>query len=118
VPVALPHVKSGKVKAFVITSKTRFAGAPEIPTVVDAGLTELEADYWIGLFAPARTPPSLIARINRDIVAILESTAMRAALLDQGAEPMPNTPGEFGAFIKSEARKWGQVIQTAGIKPE
>lgn len=118
VPVALPHVKSGKVKAFLLTSKNRFSGAPDIPTVMDVGLPDLEADYWIGLFAPARTGSALIARINRDIVAILQSTAMRAVLLDQGAEPVPSTPGEFAAFIKSESRKWGQVIRTAGIKPQ
>jgi tripartite-type tricarboxylate transporter receptor subunit TctC len=111
-------VKSGKVKAFFVTSKNRFAGAPEIPTVVEAGLPDLEADYWIGLFAPARTASVLIARINRDTVGILQSTAMRTALRDQGAEPVPSTPGEFAAFVKSESRKWQQIVRTAGIKPE
>jgi tripartite-type tricarboxylate transporter receptor subunit TctC len=118
VTIALPHVKAGKVKAYVITTKKRFAGAPDIPTVVEAGLPDLEADYWIGLFAPTRTPPAIIAKINRDVVAILQSTAMRSSLLDQGAEPVPGTPGEFAAFIKSEILKWGKVIKTAGIKPE
>jgi len=118
VAVALPHVKSGKVKAFVVTSRQRFAGAPDIPTVIDAGLPELEADYWIGMFAPARTAPSLVARINRDIVSLLESPAMRASLLEQGAGPVPGTPGEFSAFVRSETRKWGHVVRTAGIKPE
>lgn len=116
--LALPHVKSGKVKAFFLTSKNRFAGAPDIPTVVDVGLPDLEADYWIGLFAPARTASELIARINRDTASILQSEAMRAALRDQGAEPGPNTPGEFAAFVESESRKWQQVVRTAGIKPE
>ncbi len=116
--IALPHVKAGKVKAYVITTKKRFPGAPDIPTVVEAGLPELEADYWIGLFAPARTPPSIIAKINRDTVAILQSPAMRSSLLDQGAEPVPGTPEEFAAFIRSETAKWGKVIKTAGIKPE
>jgi tripartite-type tricarboxylate transporter receptor subunit TctC len=118
VPVALPHVKAGKVRAFMVTSRKRFAGAPDIPTVVDVGLADLEADSWIGLFGPARTAPALVARINRDVVGILESAAMRSALLDQGAEPVPNTPGELAAFVRSESRKWGQVIRTAGIKPE
>lgn len=116
--LALPHVKSGKVKAFLLTSKHRFAGAPDIPTVVDVGLPELEADYWIGLFAPARTASALVARINSDTVGILQSESMRAALRGQGAEPLPNTPGEFAAFVKSESRKWQQVIRTAGIRPE
>ena len=116
--VALPHVKAGKVKAYAITTKKRFPGAPDIPTVVEAGLPELEADYWIGLFAPARTEPSIITKINRDTVAILESPAMQSSLLDQGAEPVPGTPQEFAAFIRSETAKWGKVIKTAGIKPE
>ena len=115
---ALPHVKAGKVKAYVITAKKRFPGAADIPTVIEAGFPDLEADYWVGLFAPARTPPSIVARINRDIVAILQSVAMRAWLLEQGAESAPGTPREFTAFIKSETVKWGQVIRTAGIKPE
>lgn len=116
--LALPHVRSGKVKAFFLTSRSRFAGAPDIPTVIDVGLPELEADYWIGLFAPARTDAALIARINRDVVAILQSTEMRTVLLDRGAEPVPNSPGELTAFIEAESRKWQKVIRTAGIKPQ
>jgi tripartite-type tricarboxylate transporter receptor subunit TctC len=118
VALALPHLRAGKVKAFVITSKKRFAGSPEIPTVADAGLPDLEADYWIGLFAPARMAPALVDKINRDVVGILESASMRALLLEQGAEPVSSTPGDFAAFIASETRKWRVVIQTAGIKPE
>jgi tripartite-type tricarboxylate transporter receptor subunit TctC len=116
--LALPHVKAGKVKAFVITSKKRFAGAPEIPTVVETGLVDLEADYWIGLFAPAGIAPALVAKINRDVSTTLESATMRAYLLDQGAESVQAMPAEFTAFVKSESRKWGHVIRSAGIKPE
>ncbi len=116
--LALPHMTAGKIKAFAITSRRRFAGAPEIPTVVEAGLPQLEADYWIGLFAPAGAAPALITKINRDVVAILESKSMREYLLNQGAEPVPSSPDEFAAFIKNETDKWGDVIRTAGIKPE
>ena len=118
VTIALPHVKTGKVKAYVITSRKRFAGAPDIPTVIEAGLPDLEADYWIGMFAPVRTQPALVGKINRDVVDVLQTPAMRAALFDQGAEPGPGTPEQFAAFIKSETLKWGRVIKTAGIKPE
>ena len=118
VALALPHLRAGKVKAFVITSKKRFAGSPEIPTVADAGLPDLEADYWIGLFAPARMAPALVDKINRDVVGILKSASMRALLLEQGAQPVSSTPGDFATFISSETRKWRNVIQTAGIKPE
>ena len=115
---ALPHVKTGRVKAYVITAKKRFPGAADIPTVIEAGFPDLEADYWVGLFAPARTPSSIVASINHDVVSILQSDAMRASLLNQGAVPVPGTSQEFAAFIKSETVKWGKVINTAGIKPE
>jgi tripartite-type tricarboxylate transporter receptor subunit TctC len=118
VALALPHLRAGTVKAFAITSKKRFPGSPDIPTVADVGLPDLEADYWIGLFAPARMAPDLVDKINRDIVGILESAPMRAFLLEQGAEPVPTTPANFAAFIVSETRKWRDVIKTAGIKPE
>jgi tripartite-type tricarboxylate transporter receptor subunit TctC len=117
-PIALPQLKAGKVKAYVVTSKRRLAGAPDIPTVAEAGLPELESEYWIGMLAPAHTPPAIVDKLNRDFVEILQTPATRTALLDQGAEPVPGTPGEFAAFINSETLKWGKVIRTAGFKPE
>lgn len=118
VALALPHLKAGTMKALLITSKKRFAGAPDIPTVVEAGLPDLEADYWNGLLAPAGMAPALVAKINRDVVAILEQDTLRAHLLQQGAEPIPSTPDAFAAFLASETLRWGNVIRTAGIKPE
>lgn len=116
--IALPHLKAGKLKAYVVTSKKRLAGAPEIPTVAEAGLPELESEYWIGMFAPAKTPQAFVDKLNRDFVEILQTPAMRAVLLDQAAVPVPGTPGEFAAFINSETLKWGKVIRAAGLKPE
>jgi tripartite-type tricarboxylate transporter receptor subunit TctC len=117
-PIALPHLKAGKVRAYVVTSRKRLAGAPDIPTVAEAGLPELESEYWIGMFAPAKTPQAIVDKLNRDLVEILQTPATRTVLLDQGAEPVPGTPGEFAAFINSETLKWGRVIRTAGLKPE
>jgi tripartite-type tricarboxylate transporter receptor subunit TctC len=117
-PIALPHLKAGKIRAYVITSRNRFAGAPDIPTVTEAGVPHLESEYWVGLLVPARTPPVIVEKLNGDFVAILKSPAMQAVLLDQGAVPAPGAPEQFAAFIDSETRKWGQVIKTAGIKPE
>jgi tripartite-type tricarboxylate transporter receptor subunit TctC len=73
---------------------------------------------WFGLFAPAKTPSVIITRINRDTVAILQSSEAKDALLAQGAETTPMTPAEFGAFVKAEVVKWGKVIREAGIKSE
>ncbi|MGH8640081.1 MAG: Bug family tripartite tricarboxylate transporter substrate binding protein [Burkholderiales bacterium] len=114
----LPHVRAGKMKAYVVTSKERFAGAPDIPSAPEAGLPGLESEFWLGMLAPARTPVALSGRLNREMVELLQSPEMRAVLLAQGAEVASGSPEQFAAFIKSETLKWGKVIKTAGIKPE
>lgn len=116
VPNALPQVKAGKVKAYAITSKNRFAGAPDVPTAAEAGLPGFESTTWFGMFAPARTPSDLIGRLNRDMIEVLRTPATQAWILAQGAEPSPGTPGEFAAFIKSETSKWKKVIEVSGTK--
>jgi tripartite-type tricarboxylate transporter receptor subunit TctC len=116
--IALPHLQAGKVKAYVVTGAKRLPGAPDVPTVGEAGVPDLESEYWIGMLAPARTPPTLVVRLNRDFIEVLQTPAVRGVLLDQGSEPRPGTPEEFAAFIKSETVKWGRVIKTAGLKPE
>ena len=116
--VALPQLKAGKVKAYAIASGNRFPRAPDIPTATEAGLPGFESEYWIGLFSPANTPAALVGRINREAVDILQSPAVRDALLAQGAEAAPGTPAEFAAFIKSETVKLKKVIDLAGIRAE
>ena len=118
VPVALPQVKAGKVKAYATTSKNRFAGAPDIPTVAEAGFPGFDASTWFAMFAPARTPPDIVRTLNRDMVSIIGSPAVRTWLIAQGAEPAPGTPEELTAFLKSDIEKWGKVIRAAGIKAE
>lgn len=117
-PVSLPHVRSGKVKAYAVTSPKRFAGAPDIPTAAEAGLTDFETQFWVAMMAPARTPAKIIDKINRDVVETLRAPVLRDALIAHGAEPAPGTPEEFTAFLKAETLKWGRVVRTAGIKPE
>jgi len=117
-PIALPHLQAGKVKAYVVTGAKRMSGAAGVPTVAEAGLPELESEYWIGMLAPARTPAALVGRLNREFVEVLQTPALRAVLVDQGSEPRPGKPEEFAAFIRSESMKWGKVIKTAGLKPE
>ncbi|HET9662694.1 MAG TPA: tripartite tricarboxylate transporter substrate-binding protein, partial [Burkholderiales bacterium] len=117
-PNALPQVKAGKVRAYAITSKSRFAGAPEIPTAHEAGLAEFESTAWFGMLAPARTPASLVQRLNRDMGEILRAPATEAWLLSQGAVPSPGTPAEFAAFIKSETAKWKKIIEVSGAKAD
>ena len=116
--ISLPHVKAGRIRAYAVTSSQRFAGALDIPTMAEAGAEALVTHYWFGLLAPVRTPPELVSRINRDVVELLQSPAMRSALLEQGAEPGGGTPEEFRAFIRSETARFGKAIEAAGIRPE
>jgi tripartite-type tricarboxylate transporter receptor subunit TctC len=115
-PIALPLVKAGKAKAYAITSRKRFAGAPDIPTAAEAGLPGFESTAWFGMFAPARTPQDIVGRLNREIVEILRAPAVRDWLLAQGADPSPSTPEEFAAYIKSETAKWKKVIEVSGAR--
>ena len=109
------QVKAGKLKALALLSEKRFSATPEIPTSVEQGYPGLESYVWFGLYAPSRTPPAIIAKINRDVVSILRSPEARDALLAQGAEAVPNSPAEFAAFQQSEIAKWGRVIRDAHI---
>lgn len=118
VPNVLPHVMSGKLKAYAITGRARFTGAPEIPTAEEAGMPGFESQQWLGMLAPARTPALLIGKLNRDIVEFLRTPEMQSAIRAQGAEPTPGSPAEFAAFIKSETVKLKKVIELAGIRAE
>jgi tripartite-type tricarboxylate transporter receptor subunit TctC len=118
IPNVLPHVTAGKLKAYAITSGSRFAGAPDVPTAAEAGLPGLESQQWLGLLAPAGTPEALIGKLNRDALDFLQTSQMRSAFRAQGAEPAPGTPAEFAAFIKSETAKLKTIIDVAGIRAE
>lgn len=118
-PVALPQVKAGKVKALAITGDRRFSGAPDVPTMAEAGLPAFGSEYyWMGLLAPARTPAGIVERVNRDVVELLRDPALQAALLAQGAEPMPGSPAEFTSFIAAEISKLRKIIDAAGLRAE
>ena len=116
VPAVLSQVRAGKLKAIAIVSTKRFAGAPDIPTGAEAGLPGFESQFWIGLLAPARTPPALIARLNRDMLEILKTPEMQFALLALGAEPAPGTPEEFAQFIRSETVSMKALIELTGMR--
>ncbi len=109
-------VSAGKLKAYAVTTGKRFSGQPEIPTASEAGLPGFESLYWIGMLAPARTPGALVDKLNRDVVDILQTQALQAALLVQGAESAPSTPEEFAAFINSETAKLNREIELTGVR--
>ena len=118
VPQVLPHLKSGKLKAYLVTGTQRFPGTPEIPTAKEAGLPGFELSFWIGMLAPARTPAGIVAKLNFDISEILRSPDMRALLLAQGAEAASGSPEQFASFIHSEAMKMKRLVELTGMRAD
>jgi tripartite-type tricarboxylate transporter receptor subunit TctC len=117
VPVA-PHVKSGKLQALAVTTKTRAAALPDVPTMAEAGYPNFEATAWFGLLAPAGTPQPIVARLNKELVAILQSPEVKERLTGMGATVVAGTPEEFGRFMGDEINKWGPVVKRAKIELE
>jgi tripartite-type tricarboxylate transporter receptor subunit TctC len=118
---SLPLLKSGKVKAFAVLSKRRWAAAPDVPTIDEAGLPGLYIPFWHGFFVPTGTPKDVIGKLNSAAVAALADSALRQRLVDMGQEIPPReqqTPEAFGAFQKAEVEKWWPIIRAANIKAE
>ena len=115
---ALPHIKTGKLRALATTSLQRSAELPDVPTLSESGLTGFQVDAWSGVLAPAKTPPEIVAKLQREIARILHSPDTKARLASFGFEPVGNTPAQFAALIKAELMKWEKLIKDAGIKPE
>lgn len=112
---ASAQVKAGKLKALAVLSPKRFAAAPDIPTAAEQGFPGIDASVWFGMFAPAGTPKAVITKINLAVVSILRSPEAIRLLEAQGAEAVPTTPEQLGAYLKSEIAKWGKVIKEAHI---
>lgn len=114
----LPHIKAGRLRGLGVTSARRAAGAPEIPTIAEAGVPGYEAVQWFGILAPAGTPRAIIERVNREAVRVLQTPDVRERLVADGADPVGSSPEEFGAFIRAETAKWAKVARDVGIQPE
>lgn len=115
---ATPQVKAGKVRALAITSATRSPVAPDLPTIAESGFPGFEVIGWFGWLAPAKAPKEVVNRLNREIVRILNMSAVHDRLLSLSTVPVGDTPAQFAGFIRSERDKWAKVIRTAGIKLE
>lgn len=118
IPSVIGHVQSGKLRAIAIGSAKRLESLPDIPTAAESGVPGYEAYSWVGLIGPARLPPQVVARLNREVVDILKTREFAEQLLKQGALPDPTTPVQFAAYIQSEIEKWGALVKVAGIKAE
>ncbi|MSQ73956.1 MAG: tripartite tricarboxylate transporter substrate binding protein [Betaproteobacteria bacterium] len=112
------QLKAGRVKALAVSSKTRFAGTPEIPSAVEAGIPGMDARLWFGLFTTAKTPRAVVMKLNHEITEVLKRAEVKTMLLTQGAEAAPSTPEELGDFVKSELARWIPIIKAAGIKAD
>jgi tripartite-type tricarboxylate transporter receptor subunit TctC len=117
-PVALPHVKTGKLRGLANTASTRSPLAPEIPTVAESGIKNYSIATWSAVLGPAGMPPDLVARIQRDIARVVNQPENRERLVNMGVDIIANTPEEFGAFLKAEIVRYAKVIKDAGIKVE
>ena len=119
IAVALPQVRAGKVRALAVTGAQRFAGLPQVPTMVEAGVPNFEADQWLGLLAPRGLPAAVQARLAAECQKALAQEELRAALLQSGMTAAPaGTPAGFDAAIKAELAKWSAVVKAANIQPE
>jgi tripartite-type tricarboxylate transporter receptor subunit TctC len=118
---ALPYVAGGRIKAFAVMAKARMAAAPDVPTVDEAGLPEFYASLWYGLWAPAKTPDDIIAKLNAAAVNALADATVRKRLADLGQDVPPlaeQTPRALGARQKAEIEKWWPIIKAANIRAE
>jgi tripartite-type tricarboxylate transporter receptor subunit TctC len=116
-PVAMPHVKAGRIRAIAVTSAQRSAAYPGVPAVAET-LAGFEANTWYGMMVPAGSPRPIVDRLQRDITAVLKMPDVRDRLTSLGSHLVASTPEEFRAHIRSEIEKWGKVIRAAGVTVE
>ena len=113
---AMAQVKAGKLKALAVTTAQRSKLVPDLPTMAEAGLPGFDIATWYGLFAPAGTPPAIVAKWNADVTKILTTPDVRDKLLADGAEPAPNSPEQFAQMIARELTKYARIVKASGAK--
>ena len=114
----LPYAQAGRLRALATTGAKRPLAAPDLPTMMEAGVPGYEATNWFGTAVPAKTPPAIVAKLSQDIGRVLHLPDVRERLLAQGMEPVSNTPEEFSTYVRSEMTKWAKVVKASGAKAE
>lgn len=117
-PLALPQVKSGRVRALAVTTARRYSVVPELPTIAEAGIPGYDAMSWNGMMAPAGTPAAVIAKLHAEVVKALKAPDVLERIAALGYEPLGSSPGEFADFVKSELLKWAKVAHESGARLE
>ena len=115
VPVLLPHVKAGKLRALAVATAKRQAALPEVPTMTEAGYPSVRADNWYGVVVAAATPKDITAKLHAALVKALDAPDTKERLMSQGAESRSTTPEQFAVFIREETATWGKIIKAAGV---
>jgi tripartite-type tricarboxylate transporter receptor subunit TctC len=116
IPPTLMHIRTGKLRALAVTGATRNQTLPDVPTLAESGLEGYECSLWQAIVAPAAAPPAIIARLNREVGAVLNDPDVRAALAKNGIEAEASSPSALGARIRADVTKWRDVIASAGIR--
>lgn len=116
VPVLLPHIRAGKLRAIAITSGTRAATLPDVPTTAEAGYPGVTSDNWYGLVAPAATPPDTLKRLNEAAVKVLRSPAIAEEYAKVSGVPAPGSPEDYARFLAAEQAKWSRIVKAIGFK--
>ncbi|HEU5273616.1 MAG TPA: tripartite tricarboxylate transporter substrate binding protein [Xanthobacteraceae bacterium] len=114
---AMPHVNAGALRALAVTRIKRSAVYPELPTLDEEGVTGFDLDAWAGIVAPARTPPEIVDRLNKELRVIIDDPAIRGRLKTVGFEAFSSSPGELGDFVKVQLGKWEKMVKESGVKP-
>ncbi len=117
-PVLLPQIKNGKIKPIAVGASKRVPSAPDVPTTAEVGMPDLIVENWYGMVAPAKTPPEIVAALNKAAVEAMKDPAVVEKLASQGATLVGDTPDQFRAVIDSETKKWAKVIKDAGVHTE
>jgi len=118
-PAAISQVRAGKLTALAVTTLKRNPGAPEIPTLAEAlNIPDYEVDSWYAMFAPAKTPPAIVARMQREVARVIQLPEVKQKLLEQGGDTVGSSPEALERVVKGELKKWAELIRDAKIKLE
>jgi tripartite-type tricarboxylate transporter receptor subunit TctC len=112
----VPHIKSGRLRALGVSSSRRSSVVPEVPTIAEAGVPGYSAISWAGVYTPAGVPRSILAKLNADVVAAINSAEVRERLANDGAEPVGGTAKELGDLVRAEIAKWAKVLKAANLR--
>ena len=118
VPAAAPHIKAGRLRALALIAPQRAAALPDVPTVDEAGWKDFEVTTWYGVLAPAGTPRPIVARLNAELVKIMQAADTKERLAAMATDPRTSTPEEFAAYLRQEIAKWGDVVRKANLKAD